>query len=892
MKFRILILIMSIGCALNAQIVARVGEYSISQKELSEEMNNFAEVEDLTYKQVRQMALDKLIEKYLLINYAHDNDIAVDEVELEAFFMRELGDLPRFQTNGNFSVAKYRAFLETENGQKIKSEMEKEILINKTRTLVKNSFNIADEQLLHQFLMDKIKIDLGYAIIDVEDANITDNLSLQDAKNYYLKNRSRYDTKKKVKLEFFLVFKDDFADSAFIAVQQRLQKFSQADSTLTPDDLEKLRSVFTLEETSERAYNLARQYLFQWANNQEIPLRKIETHYLEINEKMGNIPEKIIQQAFQMQKGEYSEPMDIGEAFIVFKVQDIKDFHNTNEIEVANQIWKDFRAEKENSFSDYREYYDNHIDKFFTDVAVVNIVDISEPPRFSSVSKPEFVEKMRSSIQQNIDDPYAVQKILKKNGLNVETKILYLNTFENTSIVENVIARMVNKNSSYGFLPTPDGLVFFQVLSYFPNYLPRFDDIREQLPNIIAIAQTDTTEFYRYFTEHKKDFFSPDSLQLGGVHFDVSAIADTLVLDINEDELRENYQREIDSYYRKRSVLFDFIFVSEKTKAEVILHNLQQGYPFSLLKFCFNENEALSNQQPVEYDQLPRVIRESLSRMLEGSIYQPVPYDNGWIVLNKIKEFPAGIIPFEEIKPELIEKIKWDLADKIAYSRAKAVFDSTSYFSHLFKFFDDSDIFETKYQNAEEDYEILGNLKEYKADLMRTWRNEKFSSIIPTANGYAVIYVLKKRPAANQTFEESLPAIEKIFAARSRFDQARKFVNVLRDSIMNGADPEELMLFFGGWRHADNLSLYSKIPGVDFSEDIMADVINRNEGYCSPVISINENQLLFYRIESYDKPNIKDFEANKENIRQNYIERRYNDWQSEYKAKLYIEIFN
>ncbi|MCF7813697.1 MAG: peptidylprolyl isomerase [Candidatus Cloacimonetes bacterium] len=903
MKIILSIILLISSLTLSSQIIAEVGTYQISQQELSEEMNTFADVDDLTYKQVRQMALDNLIEKYILINYAEENNIEVDDVELEAFFMRELGDLPRFQTNGQFSVAKYRAFLETANGQSIKAEMEKEILVNKTRTLIRNSYNIADEQLLHQFLMEKIIIDLGYAIIDVEDANVTDNISLQEAERYYIRNRSKYAETKKVKLEFFLIFKDDYKDSVEITVQERLKKLSEMDSTLTLEDIEKLRSVFTLEEATERALNSTRQLLFQWSNDVEILIPILESPYLEIDEKIGNIPNEIIKQAFQMRKGEFSEPIDIGKAFIGFRVKNIKTVKNPNETEVANLVWKDFLEQKKRSFSDYREFFDNNIDKFTLDVAVVNIVNISEPPRFSSITKQEFVENVRSSIQENINDPYIVQDVLEKNGLAVNTRILYLETFENKNIVENVISNMVKNNSTYGFLPTTEGLVFFQVLSYFPSYIPRYEDIRDQMPNFIAISKTDTTEFREYYNEHKKDFMSPDSLKLGGVHFDISTIADTLNIEISEDELMEVYQKDIDSYYRKRSVKFDFIYVKDENMADKINDYLLQGYPFSLLKFSFAEpyrikkinsekNENIILDDPVQYDDLPRVLRESLSRMLEGSIYQPVHFDHGWFILNKIKEFGAGIIPFEEIKPEIAEELKQVYAEQIAYMKAKTIFDSTSYYSHLFKYLEDKDIFETEYQNANDDFEILGSLQEYKRDLMRVWRNEKFSSIIETENGFAVIFVLKKHSASQQTFEESLPAIESVIAANSRFENAKEFVNVLRDSIMKGENPDDLMLFFGGWKRARNLNLSSTIPGVNFSKDIMTDIINREENYCSPVIAISENQLLFYYIERYEKPDNTDFVENKEKFKSKYIDKRYHDWLSQYRAKLNIEIFN
>ncbi|HPR16727.1 MAG TPA: peptidylprolyl isomerase [Candidatus Cloacimonadota bacterium] len=888
MKYVVSFLVVLMSVSLFCQTVAQVGNYAISQQELSDEMNNFADRDDITYKQARQMALDNLINKYVLISYADENGIKVDAVELEAFFQKELGDLPRFQTDGQFSVAKYRTFLETPTGMKIKSEMESEILVNKTRTLIENNFNISDENLLRQFLLEKTEIDLGYAIIDVEDANITEPVSFAEAKHRFNKVRSQYESTDKVKLQFFIVFKADFWEEAKPLVQQKVAEVCATDSTLSPEDIAVLEKQFTTEETGKLAEEKALSLLECQRSGKETDYPLLETNYLEQNEIMGNLPAAIIGQAFDLPERVFNAPIDIGDAVLVFQVVDHKKFRKADQTVAAHTFWRDYTEEMKKHFTDYREYFDNHIDQFASDVAVVNIVEINNPPRFSSIPKAEFVENIRKDLQQNIDDQMQIRKILQDNGLKIEPKILYLENFENDNVRENVIVRMINKNSSFGFLPISDGLLFFQVLSFFPNYLPRYEDIREQLPNIIVLSHTDTTEFRAYYDDHLKDFYSPDSLKLGGVLFDIAAFADTLDFSVSDEELQDIYTNHLDSYYRKRSVKFDYIYVNNPEKANLIQNYLKSGISFQTLKFCFNEPYQLANSETVQYDDLPRVIRESLLRMLNGSIYQPVEYDGGWFILNKIKEFPDGIIPFSEIKPEIEKKLRLEEAKNAAYLAAKTIFDSTSYFSHLYKYFQDDQIFETPYQNADDDFAVLGSIKDYKRDLMRIWKNEKFSSIIRTKDGYAVVFVLQKHSASQQSFAQSLDDIESIFRAKNRFDNAKNFVNTIRDSIVAGADADQMLHFLGGWKRARNLSLTSRIPGVDFSRDIMSDILIRSEGYCSPVIPVNVNQLFFYFVERLEKPASTDFYEQKADYKNKYIEDGYNNWLNQYRVKLNI----
>ncbi|MDO9578481.1 MAG: peptidylprolyl isomerase [Candidatus Cloacimonadales bacterium] len=890
MKYLLCFVLLIFGFTLFGEIVASVGDYMISSNELAEEMKNLQDSENLTYSQVRQIALDNLIEKYTLMTYADENGIVVDAAEIQAFFVRELGDLPRFQTGGVFDSFKYQEFIHTPNGKNIIDEMSKEILVNKTRTLVENSFDISDNNLLRQFFLENTEIDLGYAIIDVEDANIPGSVSLPEAEEIYFIKKNKFNQEQKVKLKFFLVSNADFKETVVNRVHARLENAVKVDSLLTHLDLQKMYPVFEAEETAGLALQKSIQLREILAKGDKVFYPILESSYLGINETMGKIPNSIIKMAFESKKSVWSDPINIGNAYLVFQVEDFKKFDVLNETVSANEFWRRYLKSETEFSSDYQDYFNNHIDKFTVNIAIVDMVDISKPPLFSSLSKQAFVENIRSQIQENIDDQNEVRKIIKDSGLEIESKILYLETFKNDTVVENVIAGMINKNSTYGFLPSNKGLVFFQVISYFPDYIPFYEKIKDQMPLLVELAQTDTTDFRAYFESHKKDFMSPDSLRLGGVIFKTQEYADSLVLEVSDEALEDIYHQNIDNYYRKRSVEFDFIFVQDEETARIVEQQAKAGFSFSLLKFCFSRKYPLPTRELTEYDELPRVIRESLSRILNNTFYQPIEYDNGWFILYKIKEYEAGIAPFAAMKKKIKDDLIWKEAKNLAYSDAKAIFDSTSYFSHLSGYFSPDQIFETAYQNADQDFEFIGSIKEYKTDLMRIWRNEKFSSIIRTKDGFAVIFVLRKHSAEPMTYEEALPKIEGIFAAKNRYDKAHDFVNKLRSSVIKGAAPDSLFLFFGGWLHAQNLSLTSNIPRVDFSKDIMDDILNRDEGYCSNVISINDKQLMFYYVERLKRPGNNEYYSQKSLYSQRFIESEYNNWLRQYKAKIDIKI--
>ena len=889
MKYFALLILFFYGTLGFAENVAIVGSYQISDSELSSEMEQVQAGEDTSYSRVRLIALERLIKKYILLNYADENGITVDDVELEAFFMHQLGEMPRFQTNGVFDRSKYLTFSQTSNGRKILTEMRKEILVNKTRTLIENSIQISDNELLRNYFMETTEIDLGYAIINVEDANVPMNISMQAADRYYYFNRRKFDRENKVKLKFFLVFKDDFTKAVAPRIKSKLDEIVEADSTLGELEISNIKAALETEETTKMAIQKTKQLRELLMNDESVFYPVIESHYLSADESLGNLPTVIIKSAFEMKEGQFSQPIDFGEGVIVFQVIDFDEIERDSDLEIANAVWKEFLAEERDAQNDYREYFITHIDKFIVKAAIVNTIEISRSSLFITNTDEDFINEIRQKIEENIENPRALQQIAEQDNLESDRSIIFLDTFHNESPLQDGIASLINRNMEHGFIPAENGLVFFWVDSFFPEYIPDFSKVKDQLPKFVDIAQSDSTDYREYYNSHKKDFMTADSLQLGGVIFGIEDNISELQTKISDDELLQIYQENIDDYYRNKSVMLDYIFVEEKSLADIVFQQSKNDINFNLLKYCFDQKCRFPADKIIEYEKIPDRISKILGSASNETILKPIAYDNGWLIIKKLKGFRAGMIPFKDVKNSIRHEKLLHLSDTYAFNAAKTIFDSTSYFSHLQKYFQPEQIFKTRYQDTDLAYDHIGSIKEYRRDLMRIWRNEKYSSIIKNDIGYAVIFVLKKRSARKLTFEESQMQIEDILAANERFKNARSYISSLRDEIKNDVNPDSLLRFLGGWKKAEDMSLKSEIPGVNFSNDIMNDILDRETGYCSPVIPINENQLMFYYIERLKRPSEEKFMAKKATFKSRYLQKEYRLWLEKYRAKIDIQ---
>ncbi len=322
MKYLSTVLILFVAFHAAARVVVQVGPYKITEKQLQTEMADYED--QYSYSKTRQLALNTLIRNSILKIYAAEKSITVAEIELRAFFKDKLGDLPRFQSNGVFDKKKYQQFKNTSNGKIIIGEMRNEILVNKTRTVIKNSLEISDEEMLEKYFLENTEIDLGYAIIDVEDVGIPADISLNKADWYYERNKHKFKDQKKVKLKLFIVFDEEFEKSVELHVNVRLKSITEADSTLSTLDLIDIRAALQEEEQHKMAMwkAVAIRELLQDREQVEHPI--LETSYLGEFEKLGKLQEDILSSAFEMRKKQFSEPIDIGNGYLIFQVIDFK----------------------------------------------------------------------------------------------------------------------------------------------------------------------------------------------------------------------------------------------------------------------------------------------------------------------------------------------------------------------------------------------------------------------------------------------------------------------------------------------------------------------------------------------------------------------------------------
>ena len=92
---------------ISAETIATVNSYEITLEHLQEKIQDYEGDVELSFFQIRELALKDLINEQIVIIYAEQNGITVDKNEVESYFINLLGNDPKLMTNGKFDYQKF-----------------------------------------------------------------------------------------------------------------------------------------------------------------------------------------------------------------------------------------------------------------------------------------------------------------------------------------------------------------------------------------------------------------------------------------------------------------------------------------------------------------------------------------------------------------------------------------------------------------------------------------------------------------------------------------------------------------------------------------------------------------------------------------------------------------
>ena len=136
-----------------------------------------------------------------------------------------------------------------------------------------------------------------------------------------------------------------------------------------------------------------------------------------------------------------------------------------------------------------------------------------------------------------------------------------------------------------------------------------------------------------------------------------------------EENLQEKYQEIVNSLKEKQDYRVRFISLESKKEADWLYKRLIK-HPKSFAKYAKNKSldkrtaEKGGDLGFILEDSLPAPVKAALDTVKQGQVTQPVKVGENWL-LTKIEESrPAHILSYDEIKPQLKQKIAQEIIEQ------------------------------------------------------------------------------------------------------------------------------------------------------------------------------------------------------------------------------------
>lgn len=162
---------------------------------------------------VKQQALDGLIETTLLRQAAEENGIRVPDAELA----QSIAQIPAFQNNGVFDQQRYKILLSQNRltPESFEAMQKEAILMDRLRSMIVKNAKVSDDEIREWYNWENTSVDIAYAAFKpaaFEDVEITDQM----IEEYYNAHKEEYKTQPRVQARYIRFDPESYTDRAVV----------------------------------------------------------------------------------------------------------------------------------------------------------------------------------------------------------------------------------------------------------------------------------------------------------------------------------------------------------------------------------------------------------------------------------------------------------------------------------------------------------------------------------------------------------------------------------------------------------------------------------------------------------------------------------------------------
>lgn len=295
-------------------------------------------ITDEEIKQLRQQALDNIIERTVMFQEAARLGIAVSQDEIR----KQIADTPAFQRNGVFDKDIYLRQLAANRMSPgdYEKAMQARSLIAKLVNSVQNTAKLSEPELYGLYRLENEKVNLAFIKIEAARYDAAVEVTQEDLAGYYEKTKEEYRVPEQVRVRHLIFDPGDYEAGVRVTPEEAEQFYRANSDRFTRDKRVKARHILIAvdaaggAEAEEAARKKAEeirkeldegkdfgQLATQVSQDTLTALKGGDLGYFERGQMVPGFDEV----AFSLNPGELSAPVRTAKGFHIIKVEEVQE---------------------------------------------------------------------------------------------------------------------------------------------------------------------------------------------------------------------------------------------------------------------------------------------------------------------------------------------------------------------------------------------------------------------------------------------------------------------------------------------------------------------------------------------------------------------------------------